>query len=1005
MPVEFLTEDQRRRYRRFPGEPSPDQLTKYFHLDLIDRQHVRRRRSDPTRLGFALQLGTVRFLGAFLTIPTDVPVTVVKYVAGQLEVEPRCIDQYRVAETQQDHAAEIREHYGYSDFSDPSESFRLVRWMYGRAWLSEERPSVLFDLATARLVERKVLLPGVTVLARLVARVRERVATRLWRSLSQGVSDEQRTHLEALLVVPEDARLSGLERLRRSPTSFSADRLKEALLRLREIRDLGADTLDLAGVPPGRVDALARYGMKAWAPKIARMTDHRRIATLLAVARKLEVTAQDDVFDIFNQLLGKWLRKVDREGRNERLRSLSKYDAAALLCREVTLLVLASDRGRSIHSLRQALYHLVSRTELEEAADTIEELARPNDDPYFEHLLGTYGHARRFLPTFLDTIRLDCRKSGQPALEAFEALKRIESMKTITEDDLPLEVVSETWRALIVSEDGGVDRRAFTFCALEKIRDALRRRDVFVAKSERWGDPTARLLQGPTWETARPQICRILALKPKAGGQIEALAKELDEAYRSTLDHAPSNTALQIGNGELAMSSLEAIEEPASLVALRACVHALMPRVDLPALLLEVARWTGFVDDFTHVSEGRSRVDDLTTSVCGALVAEACNIGIEPVARPDVPALTRGRLGWVTQNFLRAETIHPANGKLVEAQTRITLAQKWGGGDVASADGIRFVVPVRSLHAGPNQKYFGGRRISRGVTYYNFDSDQFAGFKGIVIPGTIRDSVYILEGLLEHEHKQETILRPHQIMTDNAAYSDVVFGLFHLLGYQFSPRLAGIGKTRFWRIDPNADYGVLNSIARHRVNVDLIEKNWDDLLRVAGSLKLGKVSAAHLMQSLQRGGRPTTLARALGEYGRISKTLHLLAFVDDETYRRRIHVQLNRQEGRHALMRSVFHGRRGELRQSYREGQEDQLDALNFVVNAIVLWNTRYAERVLDHLRESGIEVRDEDVARLSPLGHEHINLLGRYHFGLPEEVLGGALRPLRVLDDLGLAP
>ena len=87
-------------------------------------------------------------------------------------------------------------------------------------------------------------------------------------------------------------------------------------------------------------------------------------------------------------------------------------------------------------------------------------------------------------------------------------------------------------------------------------------------------------------------------------------------------------------------------------------------------------------------------------------------------------------------------------------------------------------------------------------------------------------------------------------MTDTAGYSDVVFGLFWLLGYQFSPRIADIGETRFWRIDESANYGALNGLARNRVNTELIANNWDDLLRVAGSLKLGTVSASELMRTL-----------------------------------------------------------------------------------------------------------------------------------------------------------
>jgi hypothetical protein len=122
----------------------------------------------------------------------------------------------------------------------------------------------------------------------------------------------------------------------------------------------------------------------------------------------------------------------------------------------------------------------------------------------------------------------------------------------------------------------------------------------------------------------------------------------------------------------------------------------------------------------------------------------------------------------------------------------------------------------------------------------------------------------------------------------------------------------------------------------------------------------------------------------------------LLRFIDDEAYRRRILVQLNRGEGRHQLARIVFHGKRGELRQRYREGQEDQLGALGLMVNVIVLWNTIYMDAALIQLRASGFDVRDEDVARLSPLGFDHINMLGRYAFILPDSIARGELRPLR---------
>jgi TnpA family transposase len=169
----------------------------------------------------------------------------------------------------------------------------------------------------------------------------------------------------------------------------------------------------------------------------------------------------------------------------------------------------------------------------------------------------------------------------------------------------------------------------------------------------------------------------------------------------------------------------------------------------------------------------------------------------------------------------------------------------------------------------------------RGVTWYNLASNQFTGLNAITMPGTLRDSLHLLAVVLE----QETELQPTDIMSDTAGYTDTMFGIFHLLGYQFSPRIADIGGSRFWRVDRKADYGILNDLASNKINMKLITEQWDDLLRLAGSLKLGVVQAAGLTRTLQTNDRPTRLARALQQLGRLIKTLYLLRYIDDEQYR------------------------------------------------------------------------------------------------------------------------
>ena len=378
---------------------------------------------------------------------------------------------------------------------------------------------------------------------------------------------------------------------------------------------------------------------------------------------------------------------------------------------------------------------------------------------------------------------------------------------------------------------------------------------MFAVPSERWNDPRIKLLRGEQWERLRARLCHLLGRDPCGARELDRLSPHLDDTYRRAITALPTNDDVTVehvsGHDRLVITTLDKIEETPSLAALRDAVGRRLPQVDLPVLLLEIEARTHFASAFTHISDRDAAIGEFPISLCAVLVAEACNTGLSPIYRSDVRALTRSRLTWVDQNYLQQETITHANARLVNEQAKLPLAQLWDGGDLASADGLRVRTPKRTVHAGPNPKYFG---VERGITWINFTSGYGTGFHGIVVPGTLRDSLYILEGLLEHQ----TDLEPTEIMSDSAGASEIVFALFWLLGYQFSPRLADVGGARFWRIDVNADYDAFNDLSRHRVRVNQIIAHWDDILRIVGSLKTGAISA---YETTFTGGACATRAR------------------------------------------------------------------------------------------------------------------------------------------------
>jgi TnpA family transposase len=924
MPSRFLSDEQRARYGRYAGDPTEEQLARHFYLDATDRELIGRMRGAHNRVGFAVQLGTARFLGAFLDDPTHAPSVVSATIARQLSEMPApSLDAYRDGRQRWRHIAMIRERYGFRDLEeDTVAGFRLTRWLYVLCWTGDDRPGLLFDRATTWLLAHKVLLPGITTLERLISRVRYRATLRLWRRLTCALTDAQRRKLAAL-VTSDGAPLATLEDLRAAPRRRSPTELLRHFERIDAIRDHSPSVSPSTDVPAAPLARLARTARISKPANLAALHEPRRTATLAALFQTLEAVALDDAVELFDALATDIFALAEEAHRKSRLRSLRDLDAAAIVLRDLGQCVIADeDTALSVAGWRDVLFAQISRADIEAAIASINSLVSTPDDRRYRELRPYWRRVRTLFPALLRRITLDATPAGV-----------------------------------------------------------------------RYADPRRGLLSGEAWNAARLTICRSLDRSPDAEAEMGDLASRLDRAWRQVAANLPSNPAARIerrnGRDELVSGPLDKIERPSSLAALQSAISARMPRIDLPDVMLEIAARSGFAHAFTHVSERHARVEEFTTSLCGALIAQACNIGFEPMIRTDQPALSRARLSWVSQNFVRPETIAAANAKIVAAQNALPIAHIWGSGEVASADGIRFVAPSSAIHAGPNPKYFGA---GRGITYYNLVSDQFTGLNAIVVPGTLRDSLLILGLLLE----QETDLDPTEVMTDTAAYADTVFGLFWLLGYQFSPRLADIGDARFWRINRTADYGVLNGLARNRIDIELIKRNWEDLLRLVGSLKLGRIHAGAIMRVLQVKDRPTTLARALAELGRIVKTLHMLGYIDSQEKRRRILTQLNRQEFRHRLARRVCHGERGEIRKAYRQEQEEQLGALGLTLNAIALWNATYIQATLDQLICDGWDISQPDIARVSPLAFKHINFLGRYAFDLPKAVAEGALRPLR---------
>ena len=521
-----------------------------------------------------------------------------------------------------------------------------------------------------------------------------------------------------------------------------------------------------------------------------------------------------------------------------------------------------------------------------------------------------------------------------------------------------------------MSAAAGCDRRAYELCAAYELRSALRAGRVWVPGSRRHADPSSLLLPDGDWQQIRTEFAQTVERPVDGAERLDALAGEQAELLERLARERDATAEAQLADGDLVVDAAE----PADEGRLRKLIEPRLPEVDLPELLIEVDGWTGFTDHLVPLSGNRRRSADMPCLLYAAILAQATNLGLSGMTRAS--EFSYQQLEWAWEQLCREDTLTAASAALVDYHHGLPLAQEWGAGRLSSSDGQRFAARTRGPGVAALPRYFGHRR--RGLQIYSWTSDQYSQYASKVVTATVRDATHTLDGILDNQ----TVLPIDEHTTDTHGYTEMIFGTYDLLGLRFAPRIRDLDRQRLYRhgTPPAVETAEL---LKHKIRPELITPYWDELLRLAASLRHGWAPASLLLARLQAGSRRNPLAQALQEYGRLVKTNFILAWLADQELRSRIGRQLNKGEQLHALRRAIFYANEGHVRQRTPDQQGEQALCLAIVVNAIIVWNTVYTQRVLDELRAAGELITTSEIEHISPLAHQHIHLYGHYPFDL----------------------
>ncbi len=408
--------------------------------------------------------------------------------------------------------------------------------------------------------------------------------------------------------------------------------------------------------------------------------------------------------------------------------------------------------------------------------------------------------------------------------------------------DTPTTFVPKELRRGLHDDAGNINRNVWEMGLAFAIKDALRSGDLYLPQSKQHVSFWSLMLSDTAWQALESSASTQLQLPEKEDAK-ETLTQQFEEDVKTAKENFNTDSFAQIRDTKLKLKRDDKLPRPDKLAKLQKAIDANMPTIRIEQLLMEVDQLTGFTKYFTPIQRHHAQPKQFYKTLLAAIISQATNLGVVAMSA-SVKDVSVDMLRHILHYYIREETITTASGELVNRHHQLPFSSIYGTGEISSSDARRFGIRASSLLASYYPRYYGYYQKAVGI--YTHVSDQYSVFSTKVISCSPREALYVLDGLLENN----TILKPRKHTTDTDGYTEILFALCHLLGYEFMPRIRDLKDQQLYRINKDFDYGVFTPLLNKSANIDIVVEQWAAMLRVFLSLLHRTVPAHVVVQRL-----------------------------------------------------------------------------------------------------------------------------------------------------------
>lgn len=895
------------------------------------------------RVCFLVLLKTYQRVG-YPVLIADTPAPIVDHIARSVGAPlPLSMTGYDSSGTRQRHLNTIRTHVQVRPWGPMAQ--RVMLGALREAARTKYDLADLINVAIEELVRQRYELPAFSTLDRAAGHMRAVVARALYGQVSTALLPQACVSLDALFITDLATRRTPWNDLKAEPRPPTIKHLQELLARQAWIATRNVGLTALAAVPQARLHHLAAEAMTLDAARMAALEPRKRYTLAAALLAVRAAQALDDLGIMFVRQM----RRIHADGKEAlahyRIEAAPRTDALVDTLRD---LVVAHEQEGTVEE-RFAAMHAVIHGRADALIEECDAHLAHAGSNYYPFLWRPYRSHRATLLAVLRRLPLQTTTQDTAVLEAVRFLlahasRTGRTLPTVRRERggdgtvqlvplLDLTWIPDGWWRLVTGTPTRhtyperIDRRHFEACVCSQVLWDLSSGDLCITGGGGFADYRTELVSWDAYVAGISEYGRLVGIPVEGAafvahvrGWLEGIAQETDRAF-------PANKAVRIEDGEPVITRPAPRPAPAGLPALEALLASRMDPVGVLDALAATEQWLRWTRFFGPISGFDAKIDDPVARYLATVFCYGSGIGPVQMAR-SLEGVDFRQLLWVNQRHVTEDTLDRAIACVVDAYRRFTLPRCWGAAARVSADGTQWELYENNL-VGERHIRYGGYG---GIGYYHVAGDYIALFSRF-IPCGVLEGVYILDPFFAHAGDAP----PEAVHSDTHGQSAPIFGLAYLLGIDLMPRIRNWKDLTWCRPSPDSHYDHIDGLFTDTIDGDLIATHLPDMLRVALSIKEGRLTPSMILRRLGTYSRKNRLYHAFRELGRAVRTGFLLRFLADENLRTTIQAAMNKSESFNQYAQWISFGGAGLITENDRAAQRKIVKYNQLLANCLIL--------------------------------------------------------------------